>query len=587
MQERTHCDASAFSGVTGWHDINWRRVEQNVRGMQVRIAKAAKVGDWRRVKALQRMLTRTFSARALAVKRVTENQGKRTAGVDRKLWSTPECKWQAVLDMKRRGYRPLPLRRVYIPKANGKERPLGIPTMKDRAMQALYLLALQPVAETTGDADSYGFRINRSTADAICQCHQTFGKPGSAMWVLEADIEGCFDNIDHQWLIDHVPMDKVILHKWLKAGVVDMGQLKSTDAGTPQGGIISPTLANMALDGLEQVLAMRFGAKASKPARRHKVYVVRYADDFVISGTSKELLEYEVKPVVEAFLAERGLRLSQEKTRVTHITEGFDFLGWNVRRYGGKLLIKPSKKNVQAFYGKVKGIISGNKAAKQENLIRLLNPVIRGWAQYHRHQVASDAFSRMDALLFRALWRWAKRRHNKKGARWVKERYFHHIDTRKWTFAAPAPRSAVVKPGKVREVEGDGWIKLQYCGEISIRRHSKIKAEYNPFDPDWEMYGESLRQQRLLEKYQYRRQWASLYLNQKGLCALCGIALGDESGWHDHHIVHRVHGGNDALSNRILLHPACHVQVHQRNLTVRKPTRDTGKEVLGNVAGFV
>jgi RNA-directed DNA polymerase len=573
MKARTcKSNTSAFSGVAAWHDIDWRRVEQNVRGMQERIAKAVKEGNWRRVKALQRMLTHSFSAKALAVKRVTENLGKRTAGVDRKLWKMPESKWQAVLDMKRRGYKPKPLRRVYIPKPNGKKRPLGIPTMKDRAMQALFLSALQPVAETTGDPNSYGFRINRSTADAICQCHQTFGKPGSATWVLEADIKGCFDNIDHQWLIDHVPMDKVILRKWLKAGVVDMGQLKATEAGTPQGGIISPTLANLALDGLEKLLAERFGAKASKLARKHKVYMVRYADDFVISGTSQELLENEVKPVVEAFLAERGLQLSAEKTHVTQITHGFDFLGWNVRKYGGKLLIKPSKKNVQAFYGKVAGIINSNKAAKQENLIRLLNPVIRGWTQYHRHQVASEAFSRMDALIFRALWRWARRRHHNKGARWVKERYFHHIDTRQWTFAAPAPRPVAPRPGKEQEVEDDAWIKLLYCGEVLIKRHTKVKAEYNPFDPDWEMYGETLRQSRMLDKFQYRKQWAKLYLSQKGKCALCGIPLGDESGWHDHHIIHKVDGGSDALSNRVLLHPYCHVRVHQRGLKVTKPS---------------
>lgn len=563
MKARTRIsDTSALSGVKHWHDIDWRRVELNVRGMQIRIAKATKVGDWRRVKALQRRLTHTFSAKAMAVKRVTENQGKRTAGVDRVLWSTPESKWRAVLSLKKRGYRPLPLRRVYIPKANGKKRPLGIPTMKDRAMQALYLLALQPVAETTGDANSYGFRINRSTADAICQCHMTFSRTGTATWVLEADIQGCFDNIDHQWLIDHVPTDKVILRKWLKAGVIDMGQFKATDAGTPQGGIISPTLANMALDGLEKLLAERFGAKASKLARKHKVYMVRYADDFVISGTSKELLEEQVKPVVEQFLAERGLKLAAEKTRITPIDQGFDFLGWNVRKYGGKLLIKPSKKNVQAFYGKVKGIISGNKTAKQENLIWVLNPVIRGWTQYHRHQVASDAFSRMDALIFRALWNWATRRHHNKGARWVKAKYFHHIGTRQWTFAAPDVREAAKE---------DDMTKLLYCGEVSIKRHTKVKADYNPFDPDWELYGENLRQTRLLEKYQYRRQWTSLYKQQKGQCALCGVTMAEDSGWHDHHIVHRVNGGDDTLANRVLLHPTCHVQVHQRNLSVSKP----------------
>ncbi len=558
-------ETSAFSGDAGWHDVDWRRVHCTVKRTQVRIAKAATEGNWRRVKALQRMLTGTFSAKVLAVKRVTENQGKRTPGVDGKLWETPESKWRAVFDLERRGYRPKPLRRVYIPKANGRERLLGIPTMKDRAMQALYLLALQPVAETLGDRDSYGFRINRSTADAICQCHQILGKPGSAAWVLEADIEGCFDNIDHQWLIDHVPMDKVILRKWLKAGVVDMGQLKATDAGTPQGGIISPTLANMALDGLEAHLAARFGGKGQKKTRETKVYVVRYADDFVISGTSRELLEEQVRPAVEEFLAVRGLRLSPTKTRVTHIDDGFDFLGWNVRRYGGKkVLIKPSKKNVTTFYSKVKAIISGYKTAEQANLIRLLNQVIRGWTQYHRHQVASDTFSRMDALIFRALWRWARRRHSNKGASWVKSRYFHPLGTRLWTFATLDRR-----PEEKRN--SDGWRKLLYCSEVTIKRHIKVKAEYNPFDPTHELYGERLRQQRDLDKFEHRKQLASLYKSQQGMCALCQAPLGDDTGWHDHHIIYRSMGGSNSLSNRVLLHPVCHVRVHERKLTVSKP----------------
>lgn len=562
MKERAPGDTSALSDIQCWHDIQWRRVEQNVRGMQMRIAKAAKDGNWRRVKALQRMLTHTLSARVLAVRRVTENQGKRTAGVDRVLWSTPESKWRAVLNMERRGYRPLPLRRVYIPKANGKKRPLGIPTMKDRAMQALHLLALQPVAETAGDRDSYGFRINRSTADAICQCHQTFGKPGSPVWVLEADIEGCFDNIDHQWLIDHIPMDKVILRKWLKAGVVDMGQLKATEAGTPQGGIISPTLANMALDGLEAELATHFGAKASKKARKYKVYMVRYADDFVISGYSKEILEHEVKPLVEAFLAKRGLRLSESKTRITPIHQGFDFLGWNVRQYRDKLLIKPNRKNVKAFFGKVKGIISSNKAAKQTSLIWLLNPVIRGWTQYHHHQVASEAFSRMDSLIFRALWQWARRRHDKKGARWVKAKYFRRIGSRQWTFAA----SEAAPDRKQERV-----VKLLYCGDVRIKRHTKVKAAYNPFDRGWEKYGENLRQERLMEQYRYRRQWVSLYLQQHGGCALCGTPMTTETGWDDHHLVPRVLGGADVLSNRVLVHPTCHDRIHHHGISVSKP----------------
>jgi len=401
--QRSDAVSASARCPTEWHQIDWGRVERTVRGMQVRIAKATQEGNWRKVKATQRMLTRSFTGKALAVKRVTENQGKRTPGVDGLLWSTPTAKRAAIDCLTRNGYRPLPLRRVYIPKANGKLRALGIPTMRDRAMQALYLLALAPVAETLADRNSYGFRTGRSTTDAICQCHQVFGKRGSSEWVLEADIEGCFDHIDHDWLIRHVPTDKAVLRKWLKAGVVDLGQLQTTEAGTPQGGIISPTLANLALDGLEELLADTLGATGSKIARRHKVHMVRYADDFVISGISKELLEERVRPLVEQLLAERGLRLSEAKTKVTHLDQGFDFLGWHVRRYpDGKVLVTPSRKNVNAFLAKARETIKACRGVEQTVLIWQLNPLLRGWANYHKSQVASKAFHRADAQVFAA-----------------------------------------------------------------------------------------------------------------------------------------------------------------------------------------
>lgn len=319
-----------------WHAINWRSANVNVRRLQVRIVKATQEKRWGRVKALQRLLTHSFSGKALAVKRVTENSGQRTPGVDHEVWNTPARKAEALHALRQRGYRPRPVRRVYIPKSRDRMRPLGIPTMRDRAMQALYLLALDPVAETTGDADSYGFRQGRSTADAIAQCFTVLRLKTSARWILEGDIKSCFDRISHEWLLAHVPVERAVLRKWLKAGFMEKTVVHSTEAGTPQGAICPPVLTNLALDGMEQMLNAKYPHRGNETDGL--VNLIRYADDFIITGRTEELLEQGVKPLVEAYLNERGLELSQEKTRITSIAEGFDFLGQNVRKYNGKLI---------------------------------------------------------------------------------------------------------------------------------------------------------------------------------------------------------------------------------------------------------
>ena len=290
--------AGAVSHIrVDWHAIDWQKVNSNVRRLQARIVKATQVGRWGKVKALQHLLTHSFSGKALAVRRVTENGGKRTPGVDGETWSTPEEKARGIHELRRRSYKAQPLRRVYIPKSNGKMRPLGIPTMRDRAMQALYLLALDPIAETTADPNSYGFRKERSPADAIEQCHTVLNVRRGARWILEGDIKSCFDRISHNWLLVNVPMDKTILQQWLKAGFIEGSVLYPTGEGTPQGGICSPVLANIALDGLERRLREKY-PKATSKSRKAKVNLVRYADDFIITGSSRELLENEVKPLV-------------------------------------------------------------------------------------------------------------------------------------------------------------------------------------------------------------------------------------------------------------------------------------------------
>lgn len=546
----TNMTGAASSGEVDWHGIDWAQAHQTVRRLQVRIAKAVQERRWGKVKALQWLLTHSFHGKAIAVKRVTENQGKRTAGVDGETWTTPETKAKAALSLRRRGYNPSPLRRVFIPKANGKKRPLGIPTMKDRAMQSLHLLALLPVAETTADPNSYGFRPDRASRDAAEQCFGALSNSYNAQWVLDADISGCFDNISHDWLLANIPMDSGILRKWLKSGFVWRSQLFPTDAGTPQGGIISPTLANMTLDGMERLLRQRFGARGSEKSKKFKVNFIRYADDFVVTGISVAVLE-EAKSLIEGFLAERGLSLSAEKTRLVHIDEGFDFLGWNIRKYGGKLLIKPAEKNVQSFLTKVRGIVREARTAKQEDLIGRLNPVIRGWANYHLNQVSKKTFQKVDHRIWEGLWKWACRRHRNKSRYWVKDRYFPRVDGRDWIFGTT-----------VKEKGKDTKVHLVKAGNTAIRRHFKIDCDANSFDPAWDSYFEK-RLGRIMESdLKGKKQLLHLWRTQKGRCPKCHEHITKETGWHVHHILPKAQGGSNASSNLVLIHPNCHRQVH-------------------------
>jgi len=536
-----------------WREIDWRSVNESVRRLQVRIVKAVETGKWGKVKALQRLLTSSRNGKLLAVRRVTENAGRNTSGVDGVSWNTPEKKMAAVDGMKRRGYRPLPLRRIYIPKSNGKLRPLGIPTMKDRAMQALHLLALDPVAETTADVNSYGFRKKRSCADAIEGCFTALARhPG---WVLEGDIRGCFDNISHEWLMAHVPMDRVILRKWLKSGYLEKNSFYRTEQGTPQGGIISPVLANLALDGLERCLREKYPLRGpgSWQGILARVHLIRYADDFIITGKSKEMLDGEVKPLVESFLRERGLELSTEKTVITHVEQGFDFLGQNVRRYrNGKLLIKPSKKNIHTFLEKVREVVKKAQAYPTWQLIANLNRMLRGWAMYHRHVVSKRIFSQVDYAIFKSLWQWALKRHPRKGKRWVMRRYFARRGGRAWCFFGERKYD-----NGSREL-----VWLYHATSLPIRRHVKIKRESNPYHPSWEMYFEARESRHMTQTLVGCGRLLSLWRTQGGRCICCGETITRETGWHSHHVIPKVLGGSDGVMNRQLLHPVCHRQLH-------------------------
>jgi RNA-directed DNA polymerase len=558
---QTGMDAGAVSREeVDWDSIDWNAAHQNVCRLQRRIVKATKEKKWGKVKALQRILTRSFSSKALAVRRVTENQGRKTPGVDGEIWTMPSQKARAIQELRQRGYHPQPLRRVYIPKSSGKMRPLSIPCMKDRAMQALYLLALDPIAEVISDPNSYGFRQERSPADAIEQCFSVLSRQNCAQWILEGDIKSCFDQISHTWLLTHIPMEKAILKNWLKAGFIEKYVLHATEEGTPQGGICSPVLANMTLNGLEKELREKF-PKHPNSGSNEKINFVRFADDFIVTGKSEEVLENEVKPLVEQFMKERGLTLSQEKTLITHIENGFDFLGQHLRKYNGKLLIKPSKKNIHTFLEGIRKIIKGNKQATAGNLIAQLNPKIRGWANYHRHVVSSETFHTVDHAIFQALWQWAKRRQPHKPHTWIRKKYFKSYGGQNWAFS-----------GEMRGREGTVQsIRLLKASSVPIKRHIKIRSEANPYDPEWEVYFEKRLDVKMVHNLKGKRALLYLWKQQGGLCPLCTRKITKLTGWHSHHIEWRSHGGRDQADNRVLLHPECHERLHRQGLTVSKP----------------
>lgn len=556
----------AVSAPKNWKTIDWEQVHSEVMKLQVRIAKATKQGRWNKVKALQWLLTHSYYAKCLAVRKITSNRGKKTPGVDGIVLSKNHEKYQMVQSMKRRNYKPQPLRRIYIPKSGvGKKlRPLGIPTMKDRAMQGLHTLALLPVAETLADRYSYGFRPERSTADAIERIFGSICRKPDPQWILEGDIKGCFDNISHDWILENVITDRAILRKWLKAGYLEKAELFPTERGTPQGGIISPCLANCVLDGLELTLDKEFGSNGNRSERinyhnrklvhLNGVKLCRYADDFTVTGNNKELLENKVKPVIESFLKTRGLELSQEKTKITHSTRGFNFLGQNVRRYqlrngGSKLLIKPSKESVQNFLRGIKAAIKQMLSEKQENLIRRLNPMISGWANYHRHVVSTEVFKFVDYQIWIALWKWAKRRHPNKNRNWISQRYFHLVKNINRAFSCT-----------VEDEQGNKITPVLFRAQnIRIRRHTVIHPAANPFDPECEAYFE----ERLSNKMHHNQEgWRILKLlkeKQNGICSHCKEPLSWKGKFGIVRFLKgRLKGGKPHFDNLKLLHKKCH-----------------------------
>lgn len=422
-----------------WSQINWTEAEEQVSRLQIRIVKATLEQKWRLVKRLQYLMTNSFYAKAIAVKRVITNKGKRTPGIDGELWKTDAEKMKAVNELNCQTYHAKPLKRIYIEKFGKTEkRPLGIPTMRDRAMQALQLLALEPVAETTADRISFGFRKYRSPEDAREYAFRILSRKDSPQWILEGDIKSCFDKISHEWMMEHIPTDKRILKEFMKCGYINKGKLYPTTEGSPQGGVISPTYANMVLDGMEpMILNVYWRSKVKKTFgvkyNSHKVHMVRFADDFIVTASDKETLE-AIKQMLESFLRERGLTLSMEKTVITHINSGFDFLGWNFRKFKGKLIIKPSSKSMRKVTKKISEIIKNNRTTKQEILIQRLNQVLIGWANYHQGTCAKKCFGTIDNRTWKMLWKWAKRRHPNKKHQWIVDKYWKEYKGRRWAF---------------------------------------------------------------------------------------------------------------------------------------------------------
>jgi RNA-directed DNA polymerase len=543
--------------LDNWHEIDWQVVEAKVRNLRQRIFEARRNNQLTTLKNLQKLMLRSRANWLQAIRRVTQiNQGRRTPGIDREVVTTPAERlemfyWLETITLN--DWAPPPTQRHYIPKGNGKKRPLGIPTIRDRVIQAIVKNALEPEWEAVFEPTSYGFRPGRSTHDAIADVWSTLNK-GVKQWILDADIKGAFDHISHDYLLEKLGYfpAKPLIKKWLKAGVMVGMELTPTEAGTPQGGVISPLLANIALDGLEEAIGYHRVYYQTKTGLRGfskaPNKLVRYADDFVVMCPSQQEAE-KVQLKIQSWLKARGLTLSTQKSRIVQIQEGFDFLGFNIRRHpnnrrkrGWSIYTKPTQARINRFKNKVREIFQRNLHRPPGVLLIELNPLIRGWGMYYRTGTSSQIFSALDHFLWHRCWRYAARRHPRKNKGWRRNKYFTTVQKDRWVF-----------------YDDQTTVTIRRLRTIKSIHHIKIKALASPDDPKLTQYWE-LRQ---LRPKAMTTQQNYLWSRQKGKCAICQGWLDTEEALNIDHI--NSNRNDNRLQNLQLLHETCHAQkTHQR-----------------------